>query len=72
MKNETRQRVTISSKNGMMSVSIARRDANAKSSRRDADARGIRMQPAIAILHRRNSAFDNRAHPDFGEFHLSS
>jgi hypothetical protein len=29
---------------------------------------GIRMEPAIAIPHRRNIAFDNGADPDSGEF----
>jgi hypothetical protein len=79
VRNGTRQPVNFSSKNGAIPVSIARIDANAK-----ADARvpiaapferasaqamtGIRMQPAIAIPHRRNIVFDNATDPDSSEF----
>jgi hypothetical protein len=39
-----------------------------KSSGPEVYARSIRMQPAIAISHRRNIAFDDGAEPDSGEF----
>jgi hypothetical protein len=64
--NGTRQPGNISSKNGAMFVSIARRNAHAKSSGSHVDAPSVRMQPAIVIPHRRTIAFDNGADPHSG------
>jgi hypothetical protein len=71
--------MNISSKDGTMFVSIARIDADAKANARISIAAqferpstqamtGIRMQPAIAIRHRRNITFDNGTDPDSGKF----